>query len=363
MDKQVGTPKTISRMNKRLIMNALLQDGPNSRADLVKKLHISFPSLSANVRDLIALGLIREGSVGNQNSIGRNSTLIYANDAYSYVAGIEVDKGTFKIAIAKFNGEIIRYETVKFAISDRMAVIVDQLVEAIGRITRDLPDAQAKLKTIALGMHGVHNLAKSKNYLQLQDMTPIETEIAKRLNVHVIVDNDVNMAVLGERWKLGWEATYRNIVYVTVGGGIGAGILINGELYNGVHNAAGEFGNMLFFPPDRNDSPDRIPQDLETIIGKLNDPAQPGLTALQIDYLSMAMVNLIAVLNPELIVIGGPDGEKLMGYRERILPFVEKYIPTSLPDVVASRTKDRATVYGAISTALDYARNDIFSNL
>ena len=197
-----GTPKTISRINKKLIISHLLQNGPASRADLVKSLKLSFPSLSSNVRDLLEKKLIFEQGVGNHDGPGRNSTLLSTNGKYCYIIGMHVEIGLIRVAVANFSGEIIHYEEITYELNNNIINIINKIVSIVNTLDENIPKFKEKLRFLAVGIHGIKSEAKSKNYLHLkEDKTDFEYELRKRLNIDVQVDNDVNMAVQGENWK------------------------------------------------------------------------------------------------------------------------------------------------------------------
>lgn len=360
---ETGTPRTLSRMNKRSIINCLLQNGPISRADLVKRLRLSFPSLSANVKDLLDLNLIYEGSVGNQHSVGRNSTLLCINEHYGYVAGMDVEIGMVKLAVADFTGEIVFFEQYPYSANDSMRDIADELAGILHSVNDRLPEFISRLKGVALGMHGVRDEAKSKNYLHMTDMTDIAAELSGRLNVPLTVDNDVNMAVLGERWKNSFSAVYQDIVYVNLDDGIGAGIIINGQLYRGAHNASGEWGNMLFNLPRQENEQPREVGDLENIVMSLAETGKLQIGEETLRYIGMGLVNLICVLDPQLIIVGGNIGKAFMQHEKTVRRFIEKHLPADPPKMVLAQSGNRAAVQGAIFVALENVRNELFSRL
>jgi len=190
------------------------------------------------------------------------------------------------------------------------------------------------------------------------------------------VDNDVNMAVLGEHWR-GVARGRRNVVFIAVGAGIGAGLLINGALYRGATHAAGEVGYMLLDPKAlwqefrelgflelRASGPALAARARQVMQrSRLSDAkaifeaARQGDVAAQrvveeaIEYLGTAVANLATVLDPEMIVLGGGvslAGEVLL---DPIRAAIERTVPAR-PAVVVSALKDQAQLYGAVFSAL-----------
>jgi glucokinase len=192
----------------------------------------------------------------------------------------------------------------------------------------------------------------------------------------------VNFAALGELW-FGGAQNVSNMVFITIGTGIGAGIIIDGALYRGAHEASGEIGNML---PDREFLGKRY-QDfgaLETIASgtgiaerarrvlkgrrKLDELEQllaedvfdaarqeqawaKRLIDETVDCLAVAIANLTVTFDPEVIVLGGGVTRSSDLLVDPILRRIEGTIPT-LPRLVVSSLERRAVVMGAVTNVL-----------
>ena len=211
---------------------------------------------------------------------------------------------------------------------------------------------------------------------------PLKSKLAERYRVPITVDNDVNLAALGELW-FGAGQNASNMIMVTIGTGIGAGIIIDGALYRGSHEASGEAGSMLpgrEFLGKRFDEfgaletlasgtgiaerarqvlkDQRDAADLEKLLAEdVFDAARHGqawgkaVIAETVDYLAVAIANLAVSFDPELIVLGGGVTRSADLLIEPILQRLEGAIP-SLPQLVVSALGRRAVVMGAITNVL-----------
>jgi glucokinase len=206
--------------------------------------------------------------------------------------------------------------------------------------------------------------------------------LSEHFSLPVIVDNDVNLAVLGELW-FGVGQSYQNIVLISVGTGIGAGIVIDGAIYRGSHQASGEIGYII---PGRDflgkkyegfgaleslasgsGIAKRAKQSLQ---GQVVDFDINNLTAEHVfqamhrgeewarpiidetvDYLAIAIANVSVLFDPELIVLGGGVSRSADLLIDPVLKRIEGAVPVT-PKLVASTLGRQAAVMGAITNVL-----------
>jgi predicted NBD/HSP70 family sugar kinase len=211
--------------------------------------------------------------------------------------------------------------------------------------------------------------------------------LTERYKLPITVDNDVNLAAMGELW-FGAGQDVQNMILIVVGSGIGAGIIIDGALYRGGSEASGEIGNFIpgreFLENNYQDygALEKVASGIgiverakASLRSKQGTTELPSLTmddvfiaARQgqawavsvinetVDYLAIAIVNLTVSFDPELIVLGGgisPFADMLV---EPILQRIEGVIP-SLPHLVISSLGLRAGVMGAITNVLHNTSN------
>jgi glucokinase len=203
---------------------------------------------------------------------------------------------------------------------------------------------------------------------------PLRAILSRELGVSVAIDQDANTAALGERWR-GCATNLASFVFLALGTGIGAGIILDGQLHRGFHSAAGEVGNFIvgreFLGRDRKGhgnlemligSPaikrrarQQVKRDLSAAdaIDRADDDRRLAREAERIaDYVSIAVINIAALLDPEAIVFGGGTaaaGEELIGrVRERVTR--ELAHPPALVEAVLG---EDAQVYGALYRALE----------
>lgn len=192
---------------------------------------------------------------------------------------------------------------------------------------------------------------------------PLRDKLAERFGLPVFVENDVNLATLGE-WGFGAGQGMKNVVCMFIGTGIGGGIIMNGQLYQGHNQAAGEIGWMV---PDRTmlhhnaiagfggleslasgkgiaeranrQYPQATPLTARDVFAaaRAGESWAEALIEETADYLSIGVANISALLNPEAIIIGGGVGEandllidSIRKRLENVIQFIPKILPAQL---------------------------------
>jgi fructokinase len=257
----------------------------------------------------------------------------------------------------------------------------DSLQDIISFFKDEIPDCETKLEAIGVGSFGPLDINPESNTFGFITSTPkqgwefynIKGEIEKALDVKVFLETDVNAAAVGE-FYLYPANRIRNLVYITIGTGIGAGIITNGKLIHGLVHP--EFGHICI-PHDARKDPFKgvCPYHGDCFEGLASGPAMTARWNLSPDelpvnhvgwelegeYITYALANLIYTVSPEIIILGGG----VMRHRH-LFPIIHnktrnllrKYIKArSLEEnisdyIVPPRLKDDSGILGALSMAV-----------
>jgi glucokinase-like ROK family protein len=267
-----------------------------------------------------------------------------------------------------------------------------RLTELIDTLLANLKVRGRRIRGIGVGAPGItrhkEGIVTWAYTLKWRDY-PLKAKLVERYSLPIAVDNDVNLAALGELW-FGAGQNASNMVVITIGTGIGAGIIIDGALYRGSREASGEIGNMLpgrEFLGKRFDEfgaletmasgtgiaerarqalkGQRDPAELDRLLAEdVFDAARQGQAWAKavidetVDYLAVAIANLAVSFDPDLIVLGGGVTRSADLLVEPILRRIEGTIPT-LPRLVVSTLGRRAVAMGAITNVL-HSTSDFF---
>jgi glucokinase len=387
---QTITASDMRRINRSAILEIVRRESPISRTLIAEKLDVSLPTVLRIIDDLIEEGLVR--SQGETEwSGGRRRSLIEFNAEEQVVIG--VDLGGTKIfgAIADLGGNILdevelsRPSALGEASYDRLVELIENLMASPRLEGHRLRGIGVGAPGVTLHREGIVTWAPSLNWRDY----PLRQKLTEKFNMPVIVDNDVNLAALGELW-FGAGQNVQNMIMLTNGAGIGSGIIIDGALYRGAHEAAGEIGYLMpgrEFLGRKYDGfgaleevasgtgiADRARQilkgqrsqnELEALTAEdVFEAARHGEEWAQliidqaIDYLAIAVASVSAYFDPELIVLAGGVSHSLDLLVEPILNRMNGTTPVAL-QVVLSVLGHRATVLGAVVNVL-HATEDSF---
>ncbi|MED4203922.1 ROK family transcriptional regulator [Neobacillus mesonae] len=384
----------IKSQNKKRILQCILENAPISRAEIAGKMKISKPTVSLLVDELIQENWIFEKGIGESTSQGgRRPIHLYFNEKAAYVIGTDIGGTKVKIVISDLNGTIIAsssFPTEQFLQTGLLKKIAKEIDWMIQRNHID----QQKILGMGAGVPGITETtcgivteAPSLNWIRY----PFIKEAERYMPFPIYVDNDVNVAVLGEQW-LGSAKQKENVMFIAIGTGIGSGMIIHNQLYRGSSNAAGEMGYMV---TDKNDMKNEFKPVfhrygyLESVAGgkaigekltklvrqspghSLYEKAQlEELTgemafalakkgdeiALQvineaIEHIAYGIVNAASLLNPEVIILGGGVFKSSEFILPKLREIVDHYLPSSV-ELRVSQLGENAGVLGAVSLFL-----------
>lgn len=316
--------QVIKKSNKNLILKLISEHDNISRAELRRMTGLAPTTVSTQVEELIEKELVKETGIFETGSIGRKAVSIEINPEGRYFAGVEIDDG--KVAIGIYNlrfREVLYYEST----SRKYDEIIHFIIES-------LKDANNKLKTnvysTAIGISGVVDMKNNRVLLStVVDVVgenfaaDLRTEFEK---MDVFLVNSSGLIAYAEMEKRG----IKDLVTVDIGKGVGAGIIIDGNIYTGAGGTAGEFGHISV---DMNGekckcgnrgctelytNTDEIRRKAEKILGEENvslarirKEAEEGnkeiidMISQTAEILSYALVGLVNMMAPESVVING----------------------------------------------------------
>ena len=370
------------------VMRRLREHDLASSTELQRTCGMDRPRLSAALAFLEKKGLIEW--VGHGNSKTRPlAGQLRVNAKYGCVIGVDIGGSNLRIALADMAGTVLAKWATSTKKTSSPGMVVRQIREGVSRLLSDACIPRSSLLAIAAGAPGVTDrdagVVLATSYLNGWRDVPLRALLESALRIPAAVENDVRLGAIGENWR-GAARGVRDFVFLAIGTGIAAGILVNGELVHGVDWTAGEVGYMLV-PGVSNQMVKRgTPGPLESAIGGEGVKGQwlrsgdakrtaPGrdVTATEIfdrartgdrtsqrildrsaRMLAYAVYNMSLVLNCSLFVLGGGVGvsEPLRDATERIL---EQYNEPVRPKLALSRLGQDAQLIGTIRVALGTA--------
>jgi len=243
-----GNRDLIRAINRSHVLNAIKTHGPIGRADIARRTGLSPATVTSISAKLISQDLVLEKSAGDSSG-GRPPILLVINPKGGYVVGIKLTETHAVCALTDLEAQIIAKSSMPLSGHNPIEVVND-LAQMVLSFIRQQKIAKKYLLGVGVGLAGIVDaeggiLRQSPIYGW--DNVPLREMLQSKLHIPVYIENDVNTLTLTERW-FGHGQDVDNFLTVTVGRGIGLGIVANGQFYRGQTGGAGEFGHTTINP-------------------------------------------------------------------------------------------------------------------
>jgi predicted NBD/HSP70 family sugar kinase len=326
------------------------------------------------------IGYVRE--VGRAESRGGKAAgLVGFNEKLGHVAGIDIGGHQISVAVSDLSGDLLAFERRELGELADGEKVIATVQSTLNGVLEELELTLEDLMAAGFSVPGAVDpltgeVSAVANVPKWSESRLLE-RLGGMLKAPIVVENNVNAAMEGERWR-GAARGAENAVFVAVGAGLGAGILIEGRIYRGWRGTAGEIG---FQRELRDESPlEGVSGPLERFVSgrgiveryrRAMGDAPVGMTAQKVfeaaaageavaqrvidettTVLGGAIVNLCANLAPELVVLGGGVARAGEALATPIRLRLERSLPFA-PRVVLSGLEDKVSVVGAVRLALD----------
>jgi len=341
--QRTGDLKLIQELNRSIILRTIRHYGPISRSEIAKKNKISPTTVTAAVKELIRQGLVYEDGVGVSTG-GRKPVLVRFSSDSKFIIAVAITNSSIKIAEMNLEAKVRRQKVFPvYNLTGKL--VIDYLLKSIGQFLEEYSDL-TKCIGISIISPGIINIDKGIIYentkLKLKNI-PLKEMVEKQFKLKTWLENDANAIALAEK-RFGAYRKFKNLIYITIGDGVGAGIIVNGSIFRGCRGGAGEVGHTSI---DRNGIPcdcgntgclenyvswpaicskvlSSVAQGKPTMMSELvkgdisritpsifcdalkkNDQLAKEIMKDTAAYLATGMVNLVNLLNPDIIILGG----------------------------------------------------------
>lgn len=315
--------QVVKKNNTSLVFQTITQSEPISRADIAQQSGLNKATVSSLVSELLNKDLIYESGPG-ESSGGRRPVLLHYNANAGYSIGIDLGVNYVLGVVTDLKGKVIVEENFKVKNSS-FPEVVDLIKSMIYSLIKDLPKTPYGIIGIGIGIPGI--VDKQSKILLAPNLgwknCELKSLIEEEFQVPVVIENEANAGAYGEK-EFGVGQDYKDIVYVSAGIGIGVGLILNNDLYQGLNGFSGEMGHMVI---DINGVPcscgskgcweayasefallNKADSDttLEALIdlAKENDEKALSLFKETGQFIGYGINNIINTFNPEQIIIG-----------------------------------------------------------
>ncbi|MEC5423447.1 ROK family transcriptional regulator [Virgibacillus sp. C22-A2] len=384
---QKGTFKLMKSVNKSIILNKIRTSEPTSRAQIAKDTKLTPPTVSSIVKELIEQGIVMESDSG-QSMGGRKPTMLHINKTAFHIVGVDAGPDRIEYILSDLSGVVRGRGSIKLDMPITNERFLSLLKKGIHEVVEDAPVKEEEIMGIGVAMHGVVDVESGISLvapnLGLTNI-PIKEELEKEFQVLIKVENDARAMASGEAW-FGGHGESDSMVAVNLGRGVGAGIVVDGKLFHGAQDIAGEIGHMtidihgeicecgnrgcLQTFATGSAIADRARKKIDELerlgtfkltgesvfeLAKAGNKTYIDILEETGVFIGIGLTNLIHLVNPRKIVLGGG----VMKSAQFILPAIHETIEQRAltPDakqtqVVVTELGNDATLLGAVSLLL-----------
>lgn len=369
------------------------QPQPISRAEIARASGLSKPTVSSLIAEMEAAGLVRlTETVPPPKRSGRPATLYELGGGYRRLVAADIGATKTLIAVADLTGSILAEREIPTGPDARTAL--ERFMDAAADM---LAPFGGRCHGVCVGVPGIYRPAADRVEEALNlpgfDSLKLRSLLAERfssndehIHLNIDIDNDVNLAALGELTRSRGEPGHSDFVTISVGTGIGMGIVAGGELHRGGTGSAGEIGSLLVWNPASATAPMilediasgpsickqfgqaledgcRSELDPSSDVPEILDAAERGDEAARrtLHHVARAMALAVShvchITDPTRVVFSGGAGTNPV-FVDAVRLHVERLISRP-PQVTASKLGRRAALIGAVSVALRSIRNNL----
>jgi len=393
-----GDQHLVKQINKSLVLETIRWHSPISRAQVSQVTGLNKGTVSSLVNELILSDLVRETGPG-QSSGGRKPLMLLFHHLAGYAIGVDLRVDSISAVLTDLQGTIVERTEQPLPTND-VETVCNILKEAIHSLIAKAPESAYGIVGIGIGVPGIVDEKGTILFapnLKWENV-PLQQMLAAEFDIPVVIDNEARTGAQGEK-QFGAGQEFSNLVYFSVGHGIGTGIVMNKELYKGSRGFSGEAGHIsietngercscgnhgcwelyasekaLFQQASKltevqqqlqhtgKSSPD---MDLLVSLAARGNESVIGLFQQIGTYLGIGIANLINIFNPESIIVGNRMAiakpwivESLLRVvEERALPYHQQQL-----QILFSQLGMDSTVQGAASFAISqfFTRTKVF---
>jgi predicted NBD/HSP70 family sugar kinase len=380
---KAALPPLLKDINQRTVLEAIRAGAPISRAEISRRAGISKPTVSLALQVLLDGGLVRETAPDP----GRPTYGAVFFDVVSeagLVLGIDLGARFLRGAICDLRGDVRARQDVEVPASDPAG-----LVEAIAELRTSLTEATGLapdlLDGAVVGVPGVVDANTGRvsftHFVQLEG-AELRGRLESALGLRVTLENDINLAAVGEQW-LGIARGVDDFAFLSIGTGLGAGLVLRGELHRGRNGAAGEVDVVSAGLPEdldpcaaavtaltarlvaESNEPTSLvaPYDARVVFtaARAGDPVARKVVEEEARRIALHIAPIAAVTDVALVVIGGGIGANGDLVLDPIRSMLGEWLPFP-PRIEVSTLGEAAVLSGALAVGLRSAADNVFAN-
>jgi predicted NBD/HSP70 family sugar kinase len=328
----------VRAQHSRLILNLLWKESEMSRADLARRTGLSRSTVSAIVNDLLDTGLVKEAHAGVSNG-GRRPIILQFQDKSSFIVGIELGATHISCVLTDLTCNVRASWSAPAPVRDDPPVALEKMTLGVRAVLEADGVQASQVLGFGVAVPSPVNNKRPGELLPLivpkWDGYNVATHLEEEFKRPVFVDNDANLGALAELWW-GTGSSAKDLAYIKVATGIGAGLIIDGRIFRGSGGIAGEIGHnsidqngpqcvcglrgclhtLIGTPALLERAKDEVrargskrkpPASIDELVDAAlaGEPACVEVLRYSANKLGVAIANMLNLLNPSTVVIGG----------------------------------------------------------
>ena len=378
--KTTGDLALVKKINTAIVLESILKERYLSRAQISERTGLNKATVSSLVQELVDRHLVQEVGTG-QSSGGRKPVMLLFNADAGYAIGIDIGVNYIRGVLADLEGNVITEQEIALP-SSESEVVLKELEEQISQLIAAAPKSPYGIVGIGIGMAGIvdgNGVVQSAPNMKNWKGFDLKGNLEHTFKLPVTVDNEANVGAQGER-IYGSGIDVNHLIYVSVGIGIGTGLILDKELYKGSLGFSGELGHLsIEFNGHECSCGNKGCWELYasenallaqaktlgfTSLKELLKAAEAGNQAVQElfasigSFLGIGIANIINIFNPEAVVIGN----RMSRARQWLEPtLIEAASSRSLAfhnrqsvNILFAELQDQSAVRGAAFNAIKY---------
>jgi predicted NBD/HSP70 family sugar kinase len=367
-----ATPPLLKDLNERAVLETIRTGAPISRAEISRRAGISKPTVSLALESLVDAGLVREAA---HDPAGPSYGAVFFEPVAeaALVLGLDLGARFLRGALCDLAGRTRARHDVEVVPAD-----VSAALDAINALQNSLVRASnldgSLIDGVVVGVPGVVD-GRSGRVSLAENIPGLEgrefrRELQERLGRRVMLENDINLAALGEQWA-GIARGVDDFVFLSIGTGLGSGVVLRGELHRGHHGAAGELDYVRIGLGDVDPCASGLSAfaatlgqrdvDVRSIFAaaRRGDAVAQKVVDEEARRIALHVVPVVAVADVDLVVLGGGIGANADLLLEPVRALLAEWLPYP-PRVEVSSLGDAAVLTGALALGLGEALDNVF---
>ncbi|WP_255437496.1 ROK family transcriptional regulator [Thalassobacillus sp. CUG 92003] len=327
---ETGNQKLVKKINKSIVLKMIRNHAPISRAAISQKAGLNRGTVSSLVSELIEEQLISESGMGESRG-GRKPVILLFNQLAGYSIGLDLGVNYLLGVLTDLKGQIVeeRKVTLETLSSEDIIRHIKNMIHTLITVAPESPNG---IVGIGIGVPGIvdhdGNVLLAPNLMW--ENVPLKEQLAQDFSIPILIENEANAGAYGEK-LFGTAQEHDNLIYISAGIGIGAGLILNNELYRGLKGFSGEIGHMVVDLDGKQcrcgrhgcwelyaseqailneakslftDHPQPITLEYLVDLAEQGNQAVIQLFEQAGKYLAVGILNMINTFNPEQVIIG-----------------------------------------------------------